>query len=313
MTLDTAIDDYIFHLKTERNLASNTLQAYSVDLAQFAAFCTQKNAHHDVAAIDDALISAYMLDQRSANASSQNNPGEEPISSRSLSRKLSCLRGLFKFLRRQETIAVDPMVHIDTPRFGSRVPSVLSLDDVEALIAAPDRGTLEGMRDWAMLEVLYATGLRVSELVNLIEREVDLRAGYVRVIGKGSKQRIVPLGEIALDALEQYTEFARGQLLHNHGGPGSTPSLFVTRRGGAMTRQAFWKNIKRYAILAGITQEISPHKLRHSFATHLLERGADLRIVQTLLGHADISTTQIYTHVARARLKSMYDEHHPRA
>lgn len=321
MTLDTAIDDYIFHLKTERNLASNTVQAYSVDLAQFAAFCTQKNVHMDVAAIDDTIISAFMTDQRGDSASSDhkksaNTPKKEEdtgVTSRSLSRKLSCLRGLFKFLRRQDTITLDPMVHIDAPRFGSRVPAVISLDEVEALIAAPDRGTLEGMRDWAMLEVLYATGLRVTELVSLIEREVDLRAGYVRVIGKGSKQRIVPLGEIAIEAVTEYKEFARGQLLQNHGGAGSTPSLFVTRRGEAMTRQAFWKNIKRYALLAGITKEISPHKLRHSFATHLLERGADLRIVQTLLGHADISTTQIYTHVAKARLKLMYDEHHPRA
>lgn len=309
MTLDTAIDDYIFHLKTERNLASNTVQAYSVDLAQFAAFCTQKNVHMDVAAIDDTTISAFMADQRGTGAASK----DDGVTSRSLSRKLSCLRGLFKFLRRQDTITLDPMVHIDAPRFGSRVPAVISLDEVEALIAAPDRGTLEGMRDWAMLEVLYATGLRVTELVSLIEREVDLRAGYVRVIGKGSKQRIVPLGEIAIEAVTEYKEFARGQLLQNHGGAGSTPSLFVTRRGEAMTRQAFWKNIKRYALLAGITKEISPHKLRHSFATHLLERGADLRIVQTLLGHADISTTQIYTHVAKARLKLMYDEHHPRA
>ncbi len=320
MTLDSAIDDYIFHLRTERNLASNTVQAYSVDLAQFAAFCTQKNVHLDVKAIDDNIISAFMADQRGDGTASitktskkTDNIKDEGVTSRSLSRKLSCLRGLFKFLRREETITLDPMVHIDAPRFGSRIPAVISLDEVEALIDAPDRGTLEGIRDWAMLEVLYATGLRVTELVSLIEREVDLRAGYVRVIGKGSKQRIVPLGEIAIEAVTEYKEFARGQLLQNHGGAGSTPSLFVTRRGGAMTRQAFWKNLNRYAVIAGITKDISPHKLRHSFATHLLERGADLRIVQTLLGHADISTTQIYTHVAQARLKAMYDEHHPRA
>ncbi|MBA2663199.1 MAG: site-specific tyrosine recombinase XerD, partial [Bradymonadaceae bacterium] len=292
MTLDDAIDAYLFHLKVERNLALNTLKAYSADLAQFALFCTDREAHHDVTTLDDTQISAFMLEQLDAE-----------VKTRSLSRKLSTIRGLFKFLRRQETIKVDPTTHVDSPGYAKRIPKVLNLDEVDALIAAPDRATLEGMRDWAMLEVLYATGLRVSELVNLIEREVDLRAGYVRVIGKGNKQRIVPLGELANDAVREYQEFARGQLLHNVGGPGATPSLFVTRRGGAMTRQAFWKNIKRYARTANIDTPLSPHKLRHSFATHLLDRGADLRIVQTLLGHSDISTTQIYTHVAKARLK----------
>lgn len=190
---------------------------------------------------------------------------------------------------------------------------MLVLEEVEALLAAPDPGTLEGLRDRAMLETLYATGLRVSELVNLNVREVDMRAGFVRVIGKGQKQRIVPLGEVARDAVEHYVLQAREQLLLAHGGQGASPALFVTRRGQEMTRQAFWKNIRRYAQLAGIDKPISPHKLRHSFATHLLERGADLRIVQTLLGHADINTTQVYTHVARARLKRLYDAHHPRA
>ncbi|MFU8804076.1 MAG: site-specific tyrosine recombinase XerD [Bradymonadaceae bacterium] len=302
MTLDDAIDSFLFHLKVERNLAENTIKAYRNDLTQFATHLTGEAESPDVASVDDTHISAFLLAQL-----------DESIKTRSLSRKLSSIRGLFKYLRRQQTLERDPTIHVDMPSYPKRIPQVLSLDEVEALIEAPDRSTLEGIRDWAMLEVLYATGLRVTELVNLLQREVDLRAGYVRVIGKGDKQRIVPLGEVAQEAVREYEEFARGRLLHNAGGPGSTPALFVTRRGGAMTRQAFWKNIKRYALVAEIEKNISPHKLRHSFATHLLERGADLRIVQTLLGHADINTTQIYTHVAKARLKELYDEHHPRA
>jgi integrase/recombinase XerD len=302
MTLDDAIDAFLFHLKVEKNLAANTLKAYSNDLQQFSSYVSDEGSSPDVRAVDDRHISGFLLDLL-----------DEGVKTRSISRKLSAVRGLFKFLRRQNSIDRDPTIHVDMPSYPKRIPAVLTLDEVEALIAAPDRTSPEGIRDWAMLEVLYATGLRVSELVNLLQREVDRNAGYLRVIGKGDKQRIVPLGEVATDAVKEYEEFARGQLLQNAGGPGCTPALFVTRRGDAMTRQAFWKNIKRYAIIAQIDKPLSPHKLRHSFATHLLERGADLRIVQTLLGHADINTTQIYTHVAKARLKQLYDLHHPRA
>ncbi|TXD38184.1 site-specific tyrosine recombinase XerD [Lujinxingia vulgaris] len=307
MKLDEAIDSYLFHLKVERNLAENTILAYSNDLSQFVDFLTDAESDAprpspDIEAISDADISAFLAHQLG-----------ESVKTRTISRKLSSVRGLFKFLRRDQKLERDPTAHVDAPSYGTRVPTVLTLDEVESLLNAPDRSTPEGLRDWAMLEVLYATGLRVTELVTLLIREVDLNAGYVRVVGKGSKQRVVPLGEVAIDALAEYEDQARGQLLANAGGPGASPALFVTRRGGAMTRQAFWKNIKRYAELAGIDKPISPHKLRHSFATHLLERGADLRIVQALLGHADINTTQIYTHVARERLKRLYDDHHPRA
>lgn len=308
MTLDDAIDSFLFHLKVEKNLAANTIKAYSADLQQFATFIAGDHEPDKappsphILTIDDSHISAFLLAQL-----------DENIKTRSLSRKLSSIRGLFKYLRRQKTIERDPTVHVDMPSYPKRIPQVLTLDEVEALLEAPDRSSPEGMRDWAMLEVLYATGLRVTELVTLLQREVDHNAGYVRVIGKGDKQRIVPLGEVARDAVTEYENIARPQLLLNAGGPGSTPALFVTRRGDSMTRQAFWKNIKRYATIAQIDKPLSPHKMRHSFATHLLERGADLRIVQTLLGHADINTTQIYTHVAQARLKKLYDEHHPRA
>ncbi len=302
MDLDAAIDSFAFHLKVERNLSQNTLDAYTRDLRQFAEHCQDKGADGDVRGIDALHISGFMkglLDQG--------------LKTRTVARKLSSVRGLFKHLRREEVIDKDPASKVDMPKYGRRVPKVLTLDEVETLLEAPDRTTPEGHRDWAMLHVLYATGLRVTELCELVQREVDLRAGYVRVIGKGNKQRIVPLGEVAIDAIDSYVELTRGRLLANCGGPGSTPYLFVTRRGSSMTRQGFWKNIKKYAQIADIQKPISPHKLRHSFATHLLERGADLRIVQTLLGHADINTTQIYTHVAQARLKRMYDEHHPRA
>ncbi|AWV90512.1 site-specific tyrosine recombinase XerD [Bradymonas sediminis] len=316
MDLDEAIDSFIFHLKVERGLSKNTVDAYSRDLRQFTQYCgdrrskpSNKGADQDVApppvevtSIDALEISGFMSEML-----------DDGNKTRTVARKLSSIRGLFAHLRRIEVLKVNPASKVDAPKFGRRVPRVLTLDEVEKLLAAPDRMTPEGVRDHAMLHTLYATGLRVTELCELIQREVDLRAGYLRVIGKGNKQRIVPLGELAVDALDEYVSHTRAKLLANHGGPGCTPYLFVTRRGSCMTRQAFWKNIKRYALKADIDTPINPHKLRHSFATHLLERGADLRIVQTLLGHSDINTTQIYTHVAQARLKKIFEEHHPRA
>jgi integrase/recombinase XerD len=298
MSIDDAIDNFIFHLRAERNLAKNSVQAYSRDLASFAE-CVQDKTPSEIAPDD---ITAFMAQQL-----------DEGISSRSLARKLSAIRGLFKFLRVSGDIKKDPTKLVDSPRYGKRIPEVLTLDEVESLLAAPDRSVPEGLRDHAMLETLYATGLRVSELVNLQQRELDTRAGIVRVVGKGGKQRIVPVGQLALEALDSYVCTARGTLLASSGGPGSTPYLFVTRRGGPMTRQNFWKRLMGYVEKCEIEKDVSPHKLRHSFATHLLERGADLRILQTMLGHADIGTTQIYTHVAQARLKQLHVDFHPRA
>jgi integrase/recombinase XerD len=207
----------------------------------------------------------------------------------------------------------NPTATIDIPRAGRKIPRFLSFDEVDRLLAAPDPLSPEGSRDRAMLEILYAAGLRVSELVNLPMTGIDMTVGFVRVTGKGDKTRLVPVGEVARDAIASYLAAPRGALLRAVGGPSMSDALFVTRRGGAMTRQAFWKNIKRYALRADIDKDISPHVIRHSFATHLLERGANLRVVQTLLGHADISTTQIYTHVTRERLKVVHRSHHPRA
>lgn len=299
MKIDQAIDAFVLHLRLERNLAKNTIDAYTRDLALFSDSLEEIA---DVQNIESADISQFLVDELDSG-----------IKTRTLARRMSSVRGLFRFLKTEGEIRKDPCANVDTPKYGKRVPHVLNLDEVEALLAAPDTTTPEGVRDSAMLEVLYATGLRVTELVTLQQRDVDLRAGWVRVVGKGGKQRIVPLGEKAIDAIDAYLQSDRAALLASSGGPGSTPDLFVTRRGSGMTRQAFWKNLKRYVRKAEIDKDVSPHKLRHSFATHLLERGADLRIVQTLLGHSDIGTTQIYTHVAQERLRALHEEHHPRS
>ncbi|MFB6262760.1 MAG: site-specific tyrosine recombinase XerD [Bradymonadaceae bacterium] len=302
MDIEEAIEDYLRFSRVQRNLSENTVDAYSTDLEQFADFCRDDEEVETVENVRDVHVSEFLGDLL-----------DRGLKSRTVARKLSTVRGLFEHLVEAGVVESDPTDPVDSPNHGRNVPSVLSLDEVERLLEAPDCSTPEGERDRVMLEVLYATGLRVTELVELQLGDVDLNGGYVEVVGKGDKQRIVPLGEKAVEALEAYLDSGRPELLENQGGPGSTPYVFVTRRGSSITRQGFWKNLKRYGRVAGIDDSISPHKLRHSFATHLLERGADLRVVQSLLGHADIATTEIYTHVAQARLKSMYDEHHPRA
>ncbi len=301
-TLESAIESYVRHLKVERHMAKNTVLAYKRDLNQFMNSCQIQGVADDICTISDAHISEFMLDLLEAD-----------IKKRSISRKLSAVRGMFGYLMRRELIVQDPSQKVDSPKYGTTVPQILSLDEVERLIDAPDVTTPEGHRDRVMLELLYDTGLRVSELVTLNMREVDLAQSALRITGKGQHQRIVPFGEYAQEALQKYVDETRAQLMAKNGGVKASTFMFVTRRGSNMTRQAFWKNLKRYALIADIQKPISPHKLRHSFATHILERGMDLRIVQTLLGHADISTTQIYTHVANTRLKKVHQAHHPRA
>lgn len=298
MNLDKAIDSYLSHLKIERNLSSNTLDAYSRDLSQFLQ---SDESLTTVEEVEDEHISVFMTQLNSAG-----------LSSRSVARKVSTIKGLYKFLRRMEITERNPTESVDSPKFGQKIPVTYNEQQIIDLLNAPPVSTLEGIRDRAMIELMYASGLRVSELVNLRQRALDLPSGICRVLGKGDKQRLVPIGEEALAAIETYIKTSRGLLLAKKGGPGCTPFLFVTRRGGPMTRQGFWKIIKKYAKVAGIDEELSPHKLRHSFATHLLTHGADLRIVQALLGHSDISTTQIYTHVAKAHLKKMHETYHPR-
>lgn len=301
-TIDDCIDQFRFYMVAERGLSDNTIEAYLRDLRDFSTWCLQHPAMTEIEAITDDHVTGWMLAMM-----------DRGLHNASVSRAVIALRQLCLFLRVEGVLTANPTATVDLPKKGRKIPRFLSLPEVERLLAAPDALSPEGLRDRAMLEVLYATGLRVTELVELPMNGVDLTVGYVRVTGKGNKTRLVPLGEEARDALERYLRSPRAELLRAVGGPSLSDAVFVTRRGGPMTRQGFWKNIKRYAFIAEIHKEISPHVLRHSFATHLLDHGANLRVVQTLLGHADIGTTQIYTHVTRERLKSLHTAHHPRA
>lgn len=287
------VDSFLDSLWLERGLSDNTLQAYRADLSAFCRWQAQRGGVLQETRTTDIL--AFL------GAHSRN-------SVRTIARRLSSLRRLFQYLVREGQMRHDPTATVESPRLGRSLPKSLTEPEVEALLAAPVVDKDVGLRDRALLEVLYATGLRVSELVNLRIEQVNLRQGLVRVIGKGNKERLVPMGEPALQWLTRYIQVARPVLL----GKSQEATLFPGRRGKPLTRQAFWYAIKRYAAKAGIRKSISPHVLRHAFATHLLNHGADLRVVQLLLGHVDISTTQIYTHVARERLKRLHAEHHPR-
>ncbi|WP_415257622.1 site-specific tyrosine recombinase XerD [Thauera phenylacetica] len=290
------LDRFTDTLWLEHGLAKNTLAGYRSDLARFAAWLETRAQR--LPAVGGADLAAYLAEfSRAAKPASQR-------------RLIAAWRRYYRLLLANREIAEDPTLVIDTPQAAERFPKTLSEAQVEALLAAPELDSPQGLRDRCMLEVLYAAGLRVSELVGLKVFAVGVNEGVVRVMGKGSKERLVPLGEIAADWLQRYLAEARPTLLAGR----SCDEVFVTRLGAAMSRQMFWRLIKRYALAAGIAPErISPHTLRHAFATHLLNHGADLRVVQLLLGHADISTTQIYTHVARERLKQLHARHHPRA
>ncbi len=295
LPLDQAVDAFLTHLKVERGLSPRTVSAYGTDLASFLRFCETRHIE-TVEQITELQVVEYLVEI-----------SRQGLSVRTQTRHLVTVRSLFRFLLAERFLDSDPTTLVEGPRVGRHLPDVLSLDEVERLLAAPDPATPRGARDLAMIETLYATGLRVSELVGITIPEVDLETGLLRTLGKGSKHRMVPLGEAAVSAIHAYMEGARSEFLKF-----PTDVLFLTNRGKAMTRQGFWKLIKRYARAAGISKNISPHTLRHSFATHLLERGADLRAVQEMLGHADISTTQIYTHVTMTRLQQIYQQHHPR-
>ena len=300
LSVDLAIQQFLDHLRVERELSVATLSAYGHDLAALAGFLAGRG-------IDDvcAVRPVDVLDYLAALTAEQ-------LSARSQARTLVAQRQFFKFLRRERICETNPTEEIDLPHFGRKLPAFLSLDEVDRLLAAPGQSSPRGMRDSAMLETLYASGLRVSELVKLRLGDINFEAGYLVAFGKGKKQRIVPLGETAIAMLRLYLETARQQFLKIGDRP-SDDAMFLTRLGRTMTRQAFWKILGAHARAAGITKAISPHKLRHSFATHLVERGADLRSVQAMLGHADIGTTEIYTHMSRAHLRNVYDKFHPRA
>jgi integrase/recombinase XerD len=295
-TPPTYLQPFLDSLWLESGLSKNTVEAYQRDLLGFAAWLSQ----------DDIILSAA---KREDILRYQGVRLRESRKARSEARLLSSLRRFYRYLCREEVRESDPTTQIESPRIGRPLPESLTEQEVEVLLEQPDIEQHLGLRDRTMLEVLYATGLRVSELVTLTIEQLNMRQGLIRCIGKGNKERIVPLGEVALDWLQQYLIEGRPVLLLGH----VSEDLFPTRRGKAMTRQAFWYLIKRYAQQAEIKKHLSPHTLRHAFATHLLNHGADLRVVQLLLGHSDLSTTQIYTHVARERLKSLHASHHPRA
>ncbi len=292
-----AIGSYLHYLEVERGLAANTLAAYGSDLRIFARFL----AGREVNKLSQVTRAEVMDFSRTLRI--------EGRSPRSVARTVVAVRTFFRFLLREGKVPADPTEDVETPKASRALPRFLSFHEVEKLLMSPDECTPLGMRDGAMLEILYATGTRVTELVSLRVDGVDLDVGYVVAFGKGAKERIVPIGSRAVERVRRYQDGARKVLTKGV----DCPYLFTNSRGGQLTRQGFWKIIKKYGILAGVHTHLSPHVIRHSFATHLLEHGADLRAVQQMLGHADISTTQIYTHVNRERLRRMYHKFHPRA
>ena len=292
---ESIIDRFLDAIWMERGLSSNTLSAYKADLMALARWLATRQVDLPDAKRSDLLA---FLAWRS----------EEGASPRSTARQLSSFRRFFRYMVREGVVDEDPTAQIAMPKIGRSLPKSLTEEEVESLLTGPVVTDPLGHRDRTMLEVLYATGLRVTELINLKVSQVNLNQGVVRVIGKGDRERLIPLGEESQKWLQQFVDGARGEILLER----QTDYLFPTRRGDRMTRQAFWHIIKRYAKKAGIDKDLSPHTLRHAFATHLLNHGADLRVVQMLLGHSDLSTTQIYTHVARQRMKEMHGEHHPR-
>ena len=288
------IDGYLAYLRDVRRMSPNTVESYARDLAALAAFAEKRKL--DPAALDRRELEAFV---RSLMASG--------LSPRSTARAVACIRGFYKFLAVEQRRESSPADDLRAPRAWAALPKFLDLEEVDRLLAQPDVSVPRGLRDKALISVLYATGLRVSELISLKLPNLHLREGYLTCIGKGDKERIVPIGQEATDWVQKYLAEARQKLV-----PKSSPWLFVNARGGPLSRVGFWKLLKEYGLKAGITRNISPHVLRHSFATHLLDRGADLRAIQMMLGHADLSTTQIYTHVLEARLRSVYDRFHPR-
>ncbi len=295
MTGNADIDRFLDNLWAERGLSANSLQSYRLDLFRLKKQLTVRGKTLLTATRED-LLSILAAEVRL---------GKSP---RSVSRYLSAYRQFYRWLVREGEIDNDPVALIESPKTGRGLPKALTETQVESLLAAPDPETLLGIRDRAMLELMYATGLRVSELTGLELSNLNLNQGVVRVIGKGRKERLVPLGDAAYESLKEYLAAGRPALLNG----AQTDFVFVTARKSGMTRQAFWYMVRRYAARCDIPQELSPHMLRHSFATHLLNHGADLRVVQLLLGHSDLSTTQIYTHIAREGLKRMHERHHPR-
>ncbi len=295
MTADVA-REYLDHLRVERGLAENTLLAYARDLSRLSAFA--RSRQRQLLDLSQRDLADFIGSLRAAG-----------LAPRSVARSVHAVRGFYRFCLRENRIELDPMENLRAPKIFKGLPRYLTFAQVEALLAAPDTETPLGLRDRAMLEVLYATGLRVSELIGLVPDDVDLTVGILRCLGKGRKERLVPVGSVARKWVARYLAEVRGGLAGTRG----RRELFLNHRGGRLSRMGLWGIVRRHALTAGVAGQLTPHVLRHSFATHLLERGADLRALQAMLGHADISTTQIYTHVTRERLRRIYDRYHPRA
>lgn len=291
------IEDYLHDLKIERGLAENTITSYRLDLQEFESFL--ETAHiQNFAKVDQLTILNFLKQQQSAGKARN-----------SVTRMVSTLRRFFQYLVQNEKLTVDPMAEVKAPKKGRPLPQVLTVSEVNQLLAAPDTSNKYGIRDRAILEVMYATGLRVSELVHLKMGELHLEMGLIQTVGKGNKERIIPIGDVAIDWIDRYLNQSRPLLLKQR----TSPYLFLNAHGSGLSRQSIWQKIQTYVSIAGIRKHVTPHTLRHSFATHILENGADLRIVQELLGHSDISTTQIYTHISKKRLAEVYRKAHPRA
>ena len=288
------VDGYLTYLRDVRRMSANTVESYARDLASLAAFAEKQG--RDVSGLERRDLEAFV---RSLMATG--------LSPRSTARAVACIRGFYRFLAIEQKRDSSPADDLRAPRAWASLPKFLDLEEVDRLLAQPDPATPKGLRDKALISVLYATGLRVSELISLKLPNLHLEDGYLTCTGKGEKERIVPVGQEATDWVRRYLKEARPRLVKR-----ASPWLFVNARGGALSRVGFWKLLKAYGLKAGITRDLSPHVLRHSVATHLLDRGADLRAIQMMLGHADLSTTQIYTHVLEARLRTVYDKFHPR-
>ncbi len=294
--IDCFVKKYLDHLIVEKRLAPNSIDSYSKDLDEYLSFL-KKNHISDITGPDTACILSWLI-----------NLKKKGLSPKSRARHLITIRGFYKFIVKEGFSSANPVQHIKIPKTGMYLPEIISRKEVLCLLQIPDTTKPKGLRNAAMLEILYGAGLRVSELINMKVQDINLKANFVRIFGKGSKERIVPIGSYARNITIKWIETARPFLLKNN----SSQYLFVARAGRPMTRQCFWHILKKYAHLAGITKKITPHTLRHSFATHLLEGGADLRSVQTMLGHSDISTTEIYTHISREYLIEMHRKYHPR-
>ena len=294
-----AIEDYIHFIQVERQLSANTLASYRRDLENYVQFLQEAEG---MTRFSPSGSNNYFTPFRATAHAGK--------TSRTVARHISSIRSFHQFLLREKRAETDPTVHLEMPKIEQKLPNILSIEEIEAILVAPNRSKPQGVRDVAMLELLYGSGMRISELIALDLADIHLTMGFVRVFGKGGKERIIPLGKSALAALSTYLDGARGRL---QGKYPKTEAFFINQRGKRLTRQGCWKLMKEHALKSGIQHELTPHTLRHSFATHLVENGADLRAVQEMLGHADISTTQIYTHISKTRLSEVYKQFHPRA